>query len=76
MRQQMISFRVFEMEWHPPDHTETICTSLQTNTSSLNFYGSDALHNTQPNTHTHPFNGPLSETTRMRRYQKAKPIWI
>ena len=24
------------------------------------------------NTHTHPFNGPLSGTTRMNRYQKGK----
>ena len=27
-------------------------------------------------THTHPFNGPLSGTTRVSRYQKVKPIWI
>ena len=27
-------------------------------------------------THTHPFNGPLSGTTRLSRYQKGKPIWI
>jgi len=27
-------------------------------------------------THTHPFNGPLSRTTRVSRYQKGKPIWI
>jgi len=26
--------------------------------------------------HTHPFNGPLSGTTRVSRYQKGKPIWI
>jgi len=26
--------------------------------------------------HTHPFNGPLSRTTRVSRYQKVKPIWI
>jgi len=25
--------------------------------------------------HTHPFNGPLSGTTRVSRYQKGKPIW-
>ena len=25
--------------------------------------------------HIHPFNGPLSGTTRMSRYQKGKPIW-
>jgi len=28
------------------------------------------------NTHTHTFNGPLSRTTRVSRYQKGKPIWI
>jgi len=27
-------------------------------------------------THTHPFNGSLSGTTRVSRYQKGKPIWI
>jgi len=27
-------------------------------------------------THTHPFNGPLSGTTRVSQYQKGKPIWI
>ena len=26
--------------------------------------------------HTHIFNGPLSRTTRVSRYQKVKPIWI
>ena len=26
--------------------------------------------------HTHPFNGPLSRTTRVSRYPKGKPIWI
>jgi len=28
------------------------------------------------NTHTRPFNGPFSGTTRVSRYQKSKPIWI
>jgi len=27
-------------------------------------------------THTHPFNGSFSGTTRVSRYQKGKPIWI
>ena len=27
-------------------------------------------------THTHTFNGLLSRTTRVIRYQKGKPIWI
>jgi len=26
--------------------------------------------------HTHPFNDPLSGTTRVSRYQKEKPIWV
>jgi len=30
----------------------------------------------QAATHTHPFNGPLSGTTRVSQYQKGKPIWI
>ena len=33
----------------------------------------DYLH---ADTHTHPFNGPLSGTTQVGRYQKVKPIWI
>jgi len=32
--------------------------------------------NNVTNRHTHPFNGPLSGTTRVSRYQKVKPIWI
>jgi len=34
--------------------------------------------NSHRNTHTHPFNGPLSGTTQVSRYQKGtvKPIWI
>ena len=27
-------------------------------------------------THTHPFNGHFSGTTRVSRYQKGKPVWI
>ena len=30
------------------------------------------LHQSQPHTHTHPFNGPLSGTTQVSRYQKGK----
>ena len=30
----------------------------------------------QKHTHTHPFNGPFSGTTRVSRNQKGKPIWI
>ena len=34
------------------------------------------LKNVITHTHTHPFNGPFSGTTRVSRYQKGKPIWI
>ena len=33
------------------------------------------VHPTHTHTHT-PFNGPLSGTTRVSRYQKGKPMWI
>jgi len=32
----------------------------------------DPHNNGIPYTHTHPFNGPLSRTTRVSRYQKGK----
>ena len=42
----------FGMQWRQLDHTQTICTSVQTdnhtNTSSLNFYRPDALPDVQP----------------------------
>jgi len=51
---------VLGWQWHQLDHMKTICTSLwthnHTNTSSL----------------IHPFNGLLSGTTRVSRYQKGK----
>jgi len=41
----------FGMQWHQLDHMQTTCTSLQTdnhtNTSSLNFYRPDTLHDAQ-----------------------------
>ena len=48
----------FAIEWHQLDHTQTICTSLQTddhtNTcSSLNFYGPDALRDAQTTASKH-----------------------
>jgi len=40
------------MQWHQPDHMQTIRTSLQTashiNTSSINFYSPDALSDAKP----------------------------
>jgi len=44
----------------PPFHTDK-----HANISSLNFYFN-------PHTHTHPFNGPFSGTTRVGQYQKGK----
>ena len=44
-------------QWHQLDHTQTLCTSLQTdnhtNTSSLNFYRLDALPDAQPTVSKH-----------------------
>jgi len=34
----------------------------------------DDMSNLNKNTHTHPFNGPLSVTTQVSQYQKGKPI--
>ena len=45
------------MQWHQPDHMQTICTLLQTdnhtNTSSLNFYRPGALPEVQPTVSKH-----------------------
>ena len=69
------------MHRNQQDHMQTICTSLQTdnhtNTSSFNFYRPDTLPDASPTVskhwrHTHPFNGPLSGTTRVSQYQKGK----
>jgi len=44
---------VLGWQWHQLDHTQTICTSLQTgnhtNTPSVNFYRPDALPDAQTN---------------------------
>ena len=79
----MAKMTAFWDDRHQLDHMQTTCTSLQTdnhtNTSSLNFYRSDALPDAQPcqstegiHTHTHPFNGPYSRTTRVSWYHKGK----
>ena len=48
---------VMGWQWHQLDHRQTICTLLQTdnhtNTSSLNFYRSDALPDAQPTVSKH-----------------------
>ena len=36
----------------------------------------DNIHLSWLTTHTHPFNGPLSGTTRVSGARKVKPIWI
>jgi len=49
--------RVLGWQWHQLDHTQTICTSLQTdlhtNTSSHKFYRPDALPDAQPTVPEH-----------------------
>jgi len=54
-----------------------VCTSLQTD----NYSSTEGKLNNRPptkritelhKTHTHPFNGPLSGTTRVSRYQRGK----
>ena len=35
-----------------------------------------SCNNNLLHTHTHPFNGPFSGTTRVGQYQKGKTIWI
>jgi len=66
-------------QWHQLDHTQIICTSLQTdnnvNTSPSGFCRLDALPAAQPTALTtiqqqQRFYGPLSRTTRVSRYQK------
>jgi len=48
---------VLGWQWHQLDHMQTICTLLQTdnhaNTLSLNFYGLDALPDSQPTVSMH-----------------------
>ena len=76
---------------HTPEHIHssgiswTICKQSEPHSRQITtatphhsiFYRSDALPAAQPtHTHTHPFNGPLSGTTRVSWYQKVKPIWI
>jgi len=48
---------VLGCQWHQLDHMQTVYTSLQTdnhtNTSSLNYYGSDALPDAEPTVSKH-----------------------
>ena len=53
--------------YHSPDR------SLRSSTTSPYVYSAVIVENkTGPHTHTHPFNGPLSGTTQVSRYQKGK----
>ena len=49
-------------------------TLVQHDDAQVKFNGKGYSTNSQ--IHTHPFNGPLSRTTQVSRYQKGKPIWI
>jgi len=46
------------------------------NTNSCIYTFNKTVTRTHAHTHTHPFNGPLSGTTQVSRYQKEKSIWI
>jgi len=63
-----------EWQWHQLDHMQ-VCTSLQTDnhasTPPLCFLQA-GCPSCRPTTHTHPFNGPLSGTTWVSRYQEGK----
>jgi len=52
-------------------YTTTLTTALHTTHA-----GKMGRKIAKDETHTHPFNGPFSGTTRVSRYQKRKPIWI
>jgi len=71
-----------EWQWHQLGHMQ-VCTSLQTDDHAsippLNFLQAGCPSCCPANSvkalkaqHTHPFNGPLSETTRVSRYQIGK----
>jgi len=73
-----------ERQWHLLGHMQ-VCTSLQTDnhasipllkffTGRMPFLPPNQQHqSTSPkHTNTHPFNGPLSRTTQVSRYQKGK----
>ena len=51
--------------WAPARVYNTLIVTWSDSWASLYYY-----------THTHPFNGPFSGTTRVSRYQKGKPIWV
>jgi len=80
MKQEMMEF------WDAVDHMQTICTSLHRQITTptphhsiftgrmLFLMPNQQCQRTKGNTHTytHPFNGPLSETTWVSQYQKNK----
>ena len=58
-------------QWIPQPLTVSCFSKIQ-----IGFTFLVPAHLGSPGQHTHPFNGPLSGTTRVSRYQKGKPIWI
>ena len=58
-------------QWIPQPLTVSCFSKIQ-----IGFTFLVPAHPGSPGQHTHPFNGPLSGTTRVSRYQKGKPIWI
>jgi len=72
-----------EWHWHQLGHMQ-VCTSLHTDnhasTPPLGFLlagcpsyrPTNSIKALKAHTHAHPFNGPLSGTTRVSRYQKGK----
>ena len=57
----------FWVQWHQPDHMQTICTSLQrdnhtNNTPSLNFYSPGALPDAQTTVSNHLRPNPLNHS--------------
>ena len=59
-------------------HQTSVASSAQCRlipSTLLNKHDSCTLH--RQHTHTHPFNGPFSGTTRVSRFpRKVKPIWV
>ena len=49
---------------------------MSTKKQAIIEYNNPKLYAHNTHTHTHPFNGPLSGTTQVSRYQKGKPIWV
>jgi len=68
------------LTWDPIYKTKHRWSDNQKHTASSSVFGRgikrDSVCTVLVLTHTHPFNGPFSGTTRVSRYQKGKKIWI